>query len=95
MTYPIKVEVIYSPRRGYGIRADGHFYDFRHKPWPRGRRTPESDATAIRWFRKELYNPRHRLKHWQGADSVPLGSAVVYSRVSPSDERDGNRRQPE
>lgn len=88
------VEVIYSPRRGYGIRANGLFYDFRHKPWLRGKRTPESDQTAIRWFRKELYNPRHRLQHYTGK-GTPIGSAVVYSRESESDERKGNRRHPE
>lgn len=89
------VSVIYSPRRGYGIQADGLFYDFRHKPWPKGKRTEASDATAIRWFRKELYNPRHRLKHWTGAKELPLGSSKVYSRQSVCDEREGNRAHPE
>lgn len=88
------VEVIYSPRRGYGIRCDGLFYDFRHKPWPRGKRTEDSDKTAIRWFRKELYNPRDRLKHYKGI-STPIGSAVVYARDSVSDEREGNRAHSE
>lgn len=84
------VEIIYSPRRGYGIRANGLFYDFRQKPWPRGKRTEASDANAIRWFRKELYNPRHRLKTYHSS-GLPIGSAVVYARESTSDERDGNR----
>lgn len=88
------VEIIYSPRRGYGIRANGLFYDFRHKPWPRGKRTEASDTNAIRWFRKELYNPRNRLKHWLPKD-LPIGSAVVYARESTSDERGGNRAHSE
>lgn len=87
------VELIYSPRRGYGIRADGLFYDFRHKPWPRGQRTKASDETAIRWFRKELFNPRSRLKNYAGREKTPIGSAVVCSRISKADEKDGNRRK--
>lgn len=89
----MRVEVIYSPRRGYGIRADGKFYDFRHKPWPTGRRSRESDENAIRWFRKELFNPRHRLALYPGHDKTPLGSAVVYWRESAFDERDSNGRR--
>ncbi|QHI00847.1 hypothetical protein MA12_gp20 [Pectobacterium phage MA12] len=84
----ITVEVIYSPRRGYGIRANGLFYDFRHRPiWPRGVRSAKNDESAIRWFRKELYNPRHRLRTYRSSITTPIGSSVVYSRVSVSDER--------
>lgn len=82
----MKVEIIYSPRRGYGVRADGKFYDFRFKPlWPRGVRSPQGDAVAIRWFNKELRRPRQRLADYRAIDKTPIGSAVVHSIVSHKD----------
>lgn len=87
MSEIITVQIVYSPRRGYGIRANGKFYDFRYKPlWPRGKRTPESDAQAIRWFYKELHRPRQRLAMWVYAEKWPIGSVVVYERISKKDD---------
>lgn len=84
----MKIEIIYSPRRGYGVRTEGvYFYDFRFKPtWPRGMRSPEGDETAVRWFRKELMRPRARLASYAPSSVTPIGSAVVYTRESRKDQ---------
>lgn len=76
-------ELIYTPKIGYGIRDNGNFYDFRHRAYPKGKRTPLSDENAIRWFHRQMNDKRGRLQYLKG-EKLPVGSAVVFSQNSGS-----------
>lgn len=87
------VSVTYNKNDGYGIEWNNMYYPLRHMPWPSDR-TDKTDATAIRWFRKELYNPRSRLPY-KGYSEKPEGTLIIYSRESPRDENTFYQSQPE